>query len=166
MSKLVAFAAIQGGYKVVSQAEGLYRNALDTYNADTKIGFPNTAYYLPVIYSLTGMKVETLEDLKKPLAFARGLLPPHVIESIMKLKKDILGARSLSLDLEETLIALAISAEANPTAQAAMEKLGELKNREMHMTHMPTQGDDAGLRKLGINCTSESRFSTKNLLDY
>jgi acetyl-CoA synthase len=78
MSKLVAFAAIQGGYKVVSTAEGLYKKALDTYNADTKIGFPNTAYYLPVIYSLTGMKVETLEDLKKPLEFARGLLPPHV----------------------------------------------------------------------------------------
>jgi acetyl-CoA synthase len=78
MSKLVAFAAIQGGYKVVSTAEGLYKKALDTYNADTKIGFPNTAYFLPVIYSLTGMKVETLEDLKKPLEFARGLLPPHV----------------------------------------------------------------------------------------
>ncbi|MBU0990906.1 MAG: CO dehydrogenase/CO-methylating acetyl-CoA synthase complex subunit beta [Proteobacteria bacterium] len=78
MSKLVAFAGIQGGYKVVSAAEGLYNKALATYNADTKIGFPNTAYYLPVIYSLTGMKVETLEDLKKPLAFARGLLPPHI----------------------------------------------------------------------------------------
>jgi acetyl-CoA synthase len=75
MSKLVAFAAIQGGYKVVSKAEGLYKKALDTYNADTKIGFPNTAYYLPVIYSLTGMKVETLEDLKKPLEFARGCCP-------------------------------------------------------------------------------------------
>ena len=49
-----------------------------TYNADTKVGFPNTAYYLPVIYSLLGMKVETLEDMKKPLDFARGLLPPHV----------------------------------------------------------------------------------------
>ena len=78
MSKLVAFAAIQGGYKVVSTAEGLYNNALETYNADTPIGFPNTAYYLPVIYSLTGMKVETLEDLKKPLEFSRGLLPPHI----------------------------------------------------------------------------------------
>jgi len=78
MSKLVAFAAIQGGYKVVSTAEGAYQKALASHNADTKIGFPNTAYYLPVIYSLTGMKVETLEDLKKPLEFARGLLPPHV----------------------------------------------------------------------------------------
>jgi len=78
MSKLVAFAAIQGGYKVVSQAEGKFNTALQSFNADSKIEFPNTGYYLPVIYSLTGMKVETLEDLKKPLEFARGLLPPHV----------------------------------------------------------------------------------------
>ncbi len=78
MSKLVAFAAIQGGYKVVSTVEGEYRRALESFNADTKVQFPNTGYFLPVIYSLTGMKVETLEDLKKPLEFARRLLPPHV----------------------------------------------------------------------------------------
>ncbi|MCP4719229.1 MAG: CO dehydrogenase/CO-methylating acetyl-CoA synthase complex subunit beta [Desulfobacteraceae bacterium] len=78
MSKLIAFAAIQGGYKVVAEAEGQLEKALQTYDASTKVGFPNTAYYLPVIYSLTGMKVETLEDLKKPLEFARGLLPPHI----------------------------------------------------------------------------------------
>ncbi|OQW97523.1 MAG: CO dehydrogenase/CO-methylating acetyl-CoA synthase complex subunit beta [Desulfobacteraceae bacterium A6] len=78
MSRLVAFAAIQGGYNIVSKVEGMYKKALETYNADTKVGFPNTAYYLPVIYSLLGLKVETLEDMKKPLDFARGLLPPHV----------------------------------------------------------------------------------------
>ena len=78
MSKLVAFAAIQGGYKVVSQVEGELQKALASHDASSKIGFPNTAYYLPVIYSLTGMKCETLEDLKKPMEFARGLLPPHV----------------------------------------------------------------------------------------
>lgn len=78
MSKLIAFAAIQGGYKVVAQVEGELERALQTYDASTKIGFPNTAYYLPVIYSLTGLKCETLEDLKKPMAFARGLLPPHI----------------------------------------------------------------------------------------
>ena len=78
MSKLIAFAAIQGGYKVVSEVEGELRKALETYNADTKVEFPNTGYFLPVIYSLTGLEVRTLEDLKKPLEFARGLLPPHV----------------------------------------------------------------------------------------
>jgi acetyl-CoA synthase len=78
MSKLIAFAAIQGGYKVVAQVEGELEKALQTYDASTKIGFPNTAYYLPVIYSLTGLKCETVEDLKKPMEFARKLLPPHI----------------------------------------------------------------------------------------
>ena len=78
MSRLVAFAAIQGGYNIVSKVEGKYQQALQTYDADTKVGFPNTAYFLPVIYSLTGIKIETLEDIQKPLAFARKLLPPHV----------------------------------------------------------------------------------------
>ncbi len=78
MSRLIAFAAIQGGYKVVSQAEGALQKALATYNADTKVGFPNTGYFLPVIYSLFGIKVETLEDLQEPLDIARGLLPPHI----------------------------------------------------------------------------------------
>ncbi len=78
MSKLIAFAAIQGGYKVVSEVEGLYNKALKSFNADTKVEFPNTGYYLPVIYSLTGIKVTNLEELKQPLEFARGLLPPHV----------------------------------------------------------------------------------------
>ena len=38
MSRLVAFAAIQGGYKVVSQVEGELEKALQSYDASTKIG--------------------------------------------------------------------------------------------------------------------------------
>ena len=78
MSKLVAFAAIQGGYNIVSKVEGEYKKALETFNADTPVGFPNTAYYLPVIYSLLGIKVEKLEDMQKVLEFCRKLLPPHI----------------------------------------------------------------------------------------
>ncbi|MFW6179680.1 MAG: CO dehydrogenase/CO-methylating acetyl-CoA synthase complex subunit beta, partial [Desulfohalobiaceae bacterium] len=78
MSKLVAFAAIQGAYNVVSKAEGQYKKALETYSATTEVGFPNTAYYLPVIYSLTGHKVANLEDMQRPLEFCKGLLPPHL----------------------------------------------------------------------------------------
>jgi len=91
------------------------------------------------------------------------LLSPQIIDSIRGLKGDVLGIRSVSLDLEETLIALSISAATNPTAQMAMENLKYLKNCEMHMTHMPTPGDDAGLRKLGINLTTDPNFSTTGL---
>ncbi len=78
MSRLVAFAGIQGAYNIVSKAEGLYQRMLNTHDAAKKIGFPNTAYYLPVIYSLLGVKVETLEDAAKPLEMARRLLPAHI----------------------------------------------------------------------------------------
>ena len=78
MSKLVAFAAIQGAYNIVSKAEGTYKKALEKYGGAQKIEFPNTAYYLPIIYSLTGIKVTDLDSAKKPLEFARKLLPPHV----------------------------------------------------------------------------------------
>ncbi len=78
MSKLVAFAAIQGAYNIVSKAEGTYKKALEKYGGSQKIEFPNTAYYLPIIYSLTGIKVTDLDSAKKPLEFARKLLPPHV----------------------------------------------------------------------------------------
>jgi uncharacterized protein (UPF0371 family) len=91
------------------------------------------------------------------------LMPPSITESLGRLKKDILHGKEVSLDLDETLIALGISATANPAAQAAVEKLAELRGCEVHMTHMPTPGDEAGLRKLGINLTSDPGYSSSDL---
>ncbi len=78
MSKLVAFAAIQGAYNIVSKAEGTYKKALEKYGPDKKLEFPNTAYYLPLIYSILGIPVKTMGDAKKPLEIIRKLLPAHV----------------------------------------------------------------------------------------
>jgi len=91
------------------------------------------------------------------------LLSPSIIESIANLKKNIFGEKTISLDLEEALIALSISATTNPTAQLAMEKLKELGGCEVHTTHIPTPGDEMGLRRLGINLTSDPNFSSKSL---
>jgi uncharacterized protein (UPF0371 family) len=91
------------------------------------------------------------------------LLSPTIIESIGNLKENILGAKTMSLDVEEVLISLSINAATNPTAQLAMEKLKELQGCEVHMTHIPTPGDEAGLRRLGVNLTSDPNFSSKNL---
>ncbi|MBN1270568.1 MAG: DUF1846 domain-containing protein [Kiritimatiellae bacterium] len=91
------------------------------------------------------------------------LISPNITDSISSLKQEILGDKNVSLNLEETLIALGISATTNPTAQIAMEKLKELRSCEMHMTHIPTPGDNAGLRRLGVNLTSDPEFSSKSL---
>jgi len=91
------------------------------------------------------------------------LLPDNIIESIRNFKTEILGEKSVSLDLEETLVSLSISAISNPAARLALEKIKELKGCEVHMTHIPTPGDDAGLRRLGVNVTSDPNFATNNL---
>ena len=92
------------------------------------------------------------------------LLSPNVIESIAAFKRDIGGKQTASLDLEETLIALSISATTNPAAQIAMAKLTGLRNCDVHMSHIPTPGDEVGLRLLGVHLTSDPNFPSKNLL--
>jgi uncharacterized protein (UPF0371 family) len=91
------------------------------------------------------------------------LLTPVIIDSITNLKRDIMQKRSVSLNLEETLIALSISATANTAALAAMEQLKMLSGCDIHMTHMPSRGDEAGLRRLGVHMTSDPQFATNSL---
>ncbi len=93
------------------------------------------------------------------------LIPESIISSVHYLKDNVLNGRRISLDLDEVLIALAISAASNPAAQTAMDKLKMLHGSEVHLTHMPSSGDEAGLRKLGINYTSEPQFASKHLVD-
>ncbi len=91
------------------------------------------------------------------------LLSSNIIESIGNLKKDSLNTENISLNLEETLIALSICATTNPTAKVAVKKLKQLKGCKVHMTHIPTPGDEAGLRKLGVDLTSDPQFTTYSL---
>ena len=91
------------------------------------------------------------------------LLPSNITDSVKNLKIEILNDKTVSLDLNETLIALGISATTNSAAQLAIEKLKELRGCEVHITHIPTPGDEAGLRRLGVNPTSDPDFSTQNL---
>lgn len=91
------------------------------------------------------------------------LISPNIINQIAALKEGILHGESESLDLEETLIALSVSAPTNHTAELAMKKLPELRGAEVHMTHIPTPGDEVGLKMLGVNLTTDGKFSSRNL---
>lgn len=91
------------------------------------------------------------------------LLSPNIIGSIGILERQILQEKALSLDLNESLIALSISAATNPTAQYAMDKLRDLRGCEVHLTHMPSPGDETGLRRLAVNLTTDPQFSSKSL---
>jgi len=93
------------------------------------------------------------------------LIAESTIRSIRHLKRDVLSGRRTSLDVEETLICLAMSAASNPSAKYALDKLPLLKNCEVHLTHIPSAGDINGLRKLTLHVTNEPTFPSNSMLD-
>ena len=82
MSKIIASAAIRGAYKIVERAEKKYQEALEKWGPEQEVGFPETAYYLPVIYAILGIPVKKLGDMKQVLERCRALLPPPVKEKV------------------------------------------------------------------------------------
>ena len=82
MSKLICANAIDGATTWVARAEAKLDQAVAEKGESAKVGFPDTAYYLPVIYSFTGEKVETLADCRRVLRRAKTLLPNRPSEKV------------------------------------------------------------------------------------
>ena len=91
------------------------------------------------------------------------LIDPSVIDAITRMKRDVLRGRGVSLNIDEILSCLAMSSTMNTFAERAMKELPNLRDADVHFTHIPSAGDTIGLRKLGINVTSEPRFPSKNV---
>jgi len=82
MSKIIASAAIRGAYKMAEQAEDILSKAIQEKGKDCRVEFPNTGYYMPIIYSMTGREVETLADFEELMKEIKDLLPPHVQDDL------------------------------------------------------------------------------------
>ena len=82
MSKIICSAAIRGAHNIVGTAETKCEDALKKWGPDQKIGFPNTTYYLPIIYGILGIPVKTLGDAKGVLDKCKKLLPAPVSDKV------------------------------------------------------------------------------------
>ena len=91
------------------------------------------------------------------------LISPVILEPILDLKFKTLSNQKVSLNCEEVLIALSISAATNPIAQVAMEKLAMLKNCQAHSTTILPTSDEQTLRKLGIDVTCDAEYASESL---
>ena len=80
MSKIIASAAIRGAHKIYNKTEERYKDALERFGPDQEVGFPNTAYYLPIIYAITGIGIKRIGDMRKVLDICKRLIPPPVRE--------------------------------------------------------------------------------------
>jgi uncharacterized protein (UPF0371 family) len=138
--------------------EGIYCGAAIELSDGTIITGNNS----PLLHAASSLVIHAIKHLADVPGKIK-LLPEYITDAVRNLKTGILNEKSVSLDLEEALIALSVSSTTNPAAQLALEKLKELRDCEVHMTHIPTPGDEAGLRRLGVRLTSDPSFSSKNL---
>ncbi|MBL7198159.1 MAG: DUF1846 domain-containing protein [Candidatus Omnitrophica bacterium] len=156
--RVVNFArqASQEAQKKKKGNEGIFCGAA----IELKDGSVITGKNSPLMHATSSLILNAIKHLAE-IPDKIHLLSPNILDSIRNLKENISNRKIVSLDLEEALIALSISAATSPASQLAMEKLKELKGCEVHMTHIPTPGDEAGLRRLGVNTTIEPNFSSK-----
>lgn len=74
MSKIVASAAIRGARQIAGEAEEFLNKAVREKGENQPVGFPETAFYLPLTYALLGLEVKTLKDMRTVLDEAKSLL--------------------------------------------------------------------------------------------
>ena len=91
------------------------------------------------------------------------VIAPNVFNDIQVLKNDVLNHDRTSLNLEEILIALSISAEGNPCAKKATEMLTQLQGCKAHCTAILSERDEQTLRSMGIDVTCDPEYVTTNL---
>ena len=116
----------------------------------------------PLMHSASSMILNAVKQLAG-IPDGHHLLLPEILESIANFKDSLGAVRSPGLDVSETLIALVISANSDKMAQKAVSSLSALRGCDLHLTHIPSAGDDAGLRRLGCLFTYDPVPPTKKL---
>jgi len=111
MSKQVFTQVIRGAHQWVKQAEEGLEKALAEHGPDKPVGWgPQTAYCLPMSYSLMGLEVKTLGELKPQVERARELLRPMPSDELwLPYLGDGLDAGVATMLAQEALVALRTS---------------------------------------------------------
>ena len=115
MSKIIAKAAIRGAHKMVERAELSLAKAIKAKGKEGKVEYPDTAYYLPIMYLFLGQKVQKLGDLEESLQEARKLLSEIPTDELwLPYLGDTLNAGVATLIAEETIESLKYAMGQNP----------------------------------------------------
>ena len=100
---------------MVERAEEALAKAIAEKGKETKVEYPNTAYYLPIMYLFLGQKVEKLGDLEESMQEARKLLGEIPTEELwLPYLGDALDSGVATLIAEETIEVLKFVMGPNP----------------------------------------------------
>ena len=91
------------------------------------------------------------------------LIAPTAIEPIQAVKVGALGSVNPRLHSDEIIIALAISANTNPAAKLALEKLTELRGCQAHSSVILSSVDSSTYKRLGLQLTCTPQYESNKL---
>lgn len=107
MSKIIASAVFRASNKIVGEAEQFLNKAIAEKGQDFGFEFPDTGYHLPMYFSMTGIAIKTLGEMRQSIALAKTHLHSEPDESIYKpYLGEALDAGMATLYAEEVLMAL------------------------------------------------------------
>ena len=152
MSRYIATRAIRGANALVAEAETMLNKALKEKGAETPVAFPNTAYYLPVIYGMLDHKVATLGDLPPVLDHTKRLLHPVPDESLwVPYLGETLDSGQATLLAAEIIEAVRFVYGEQPGAYPGLELTGSTEYPDWQGDgHLNGPIDDIQLRSWGI----------------
>jgi acetyl-CoA synthase len=154
MSRYIATRAIRGANALVIEAELMLKKAIREKGPDTPVVFPNTAYYLPLIYGMTGQEVNTLAQLLPILDHARALLHPVPSgKNWTPYLGETLDSGMATLMAAETIEAVRFVYELQPEPMLGFELAGGTaysNNGNGLVGHLNGPIDDIQLRSWGI----------------
>ena len=106
--KTVAALMIGGSRKLWLEADDLLNKAIKEKGPTSQVGFPETAFYLPLANALLGLETNTLSDAKKILSSAMALLAelPADENKWETFLKDALSSGVAAILAEELICAL------------------------------------------------------------
>lgn len=150
--------------KVIKKA--LEKSEMTNNQPAVAIEFPNGQTVTGKTSDLLGASSAALLNALKSISGQADeitLIDPKVIEPIQDLKTRFLGNKNPRLHMDETLIALSMSATASERAALAFDALPKLRGCEAHSTVILSQVDRDVYRNLGINLTCEPHYERKEL---
>lgn len=156
MSRYIATRALRGANGLVTEAQLMLEKAIAEKGPDTPVAFPNTAYYLPLTFGMTGREVETLGQLKPVLEHAQSLLHPLPAEKHWTpYLGETLDSGMATLFAAEAIEAIRFLYDQQPEPLPGLELTGgtaypHLDNGNGLTGHLNGPIDDIQLRSWGI----------------
>ena len=103
--------------------------------------------------------VKKLAGLPDPLY----VISPEVFSNMQNLKVEVLHHDRTSLNVDDILTALSISADMNENANRTVGMLSHLNGCKAHCTAILSDNDEQTLRAMGIDVTCDPEYMTTNL---